>query len=162
VRFPLIELFLTRLIMQLTSSEGDEYLHLPAIVDAAESSPAAATEAAKRIRKFLSKENHQRAYAQYNAIMLTRILTDNPAERFTRNFDAKFVTTTKELLRDGRDMSVQQILRETLDYFETEKIAGNQSLLPLVEMWKKEKSKTGSRPYNNAPVSLYAHMRLPG
>lgn len=86
--------------------------------------------------------------------MLTRILTDNPAERFTRNFDAKFVTTTKELLREGRDMSVQQILRETLDYFEAEKVAGNQSLLPLVEMWKKEKSKTGGGKYDNPPVSL--------
>ena len=86
--------------------------------------------------------------------MLTRILTDNPAERFTRNFDAKFVTTTKELLREGRDMSVQQILRETLDYFEAEKVAGNQSLLPLVEMWKKEKSKAGGRKHDNPPVSL--------
>lgn len=159
---PLLWLFLTHLIMKLTSSKGDEYLHLPAIVDAAESSPAAATEAAKRIRKFISKENHQRAYAQYNAIMLTRILTDNPAERFTRNFDTKFVTTTKDLLRDGRDMSVQQILRETLDYFESEKLAGNQSLSPLVEMWKKEKSKTGGRPYNNASVSLHVHKKLLG
>jgi len=49
-------------------------------------------------------------------------------------------------------MSVQQILRETLDYFEAEKVAGNQSLLPLVEMWKKEKSKAGGRKYDN-PVS---------
>jgi enoyl-CoA hydratase/carnithine racemase len=155
-------LFLPYLIRKLTSFKGDEYLHLPAIVDAAESSPAAATEAAKRIRKFISKENHQRAYAQYNAIMLTRILTDNPAERFTRNFDTKFVATTKELLREGRDMSVQQILRETLDYFETEKLAGNQSLSPLVEMWKKEKSKAGGKIYNNAPVSLNAHVGLPG
>ena len=101
----------------------------------------------------MSRENHQRAYAQYNAIMLARILTDNPAERFTRNFDAKFITTTKELLREGRDVSVQQILRETLDYFEAEKVAGNQSLLPLVEMWKKEKSKAGGRKYDNSPVS---------
>ena len=140
----------------LTSFKGDEYLHLPAIVDAAESSPAAATEAANRVRKFLAKDNNQRAYAQYNAIMLTRILTDNPAERFTRNFDTKFVATVKELLRGGRDMSVQQILRETLDYFEAEKIAGNQSLLPLVEMWKKEKSKTGDRQHKNPTVSLHA------
>jgi hypothetical protein len=102
----------------------------------------------------MSGENHRRAYAQYNAIMLTRILTDNPAERFTRNFDAKFVTTTKELLREGRDMSVQQILRETLDYFETEKVAENPSLMPLVEMWKKEKSKAGGRKYDNPSVSL--------
>lgn len=147
---------------RLTSFKGDEYLHLPAIVDAAESSPTAAAEAAKRIRKFISKENHQRAYAQYNAIMLTRILTDNPAEIFTRNFDTKFVTTVKELLRDGRDMSVQQILRETLDYFEAEKVAANPSLVPLIDMWKKERAKAGGRKYETAPVSISAHMRLPG
>jgi hypothetical protein len=47
--------------------------------------------------------------------MLIRILADNPGKTFTRNLDAKFVVTVKELLRDGRDMSVQQILRETLD-----------------------------------------------
>jgi hypothetical protein len=94
--------------------------------------------------------------------MLTRILTDNPAERFTQNFDAKFVTTTKELLREGRDRSVQQILRETLDYFEMVKIAENPGLVPLVEMWKKEKSKSDGRPYSHAPVSLSAPVRFSG
>lgn len=73
--------------------------------------------------------------------MLTRILTDNPAKAFTQNFDSKFVATTKELLRDGKDMSVQQILRETLDYLEMEKLNDNDSLGPIVEMWKKEKTK---------------------
>merc|ERR1712230_214561 len=47
----------------------------------------------------------------------------------------------KELLRDGKDTSVQQILRETLDYFEFEKAPGNDTLGPLMEMWKKEKGK---------------------
>lgn len=118
-------------------------LHLPVIVDAAESSPAAAREAANRIRKFLSKDNFQRAYVQYNAIMLVRILADNPGKSFTKNLDAKFVVTVKELLRDGRDMSVQQILRETLESFETQK-ADNETLAPLREMWKKEKAKGGN------------------
>lgn len=117
-------------------------LHLPVIVDAAESSPAAAREAANRIRKFLAKDNFQRAYVQYNAIMLVRILADNPGKTFTKNLDAKFSITVKELLRDGRDMSVQQILRETLDSFETQK-AGDETLTPLIEMWKKEKVKWG-------------------
>ena len=121
-------------------AQGNEYLHLPAIVESAESSPAAAKAAANKIRKFISKENGNKAYMQYNAIMLTRILTDNPGRTFTRNFDMKFVTTVKELLRDGRDMSVQQILRETLDSFETEK-SDNETLTPLLEMWKKEKAK---------------------
>lgn len=124
-----------------SQNAGDEYLHLPSIVDAAESSPAAAKEAAITIRGYLSKVHYARGYAQYNAIMLTRILTDNPAKAFTQNFDAKFVSTTKELLRDGKDMSVQQILRETLDYFEMEKLKENESLGPIVEMWKKEKTK---------------------
>ena len=119
-------------------------LHLPVIVEAAESSPKAASEAAFRIRKFLSKENLQRAYVQYNAIMLVRILADNPGKSFTKNIDQKFVGTVKELLRDGKDMSVQQILRETLDTFEEQK-ANDETLALLTEMWKKEKEKMGKK-----------------
>lgn len=86
--------------------------------------------------------------------MLTRILTDNPAQNFTKNFDGKFVTTVRDLLRDGRDMSVQQILRETLDYFETQKLAENETLGPLVEMWKKEKTRApATGKYSNTVVS---------
>ncbi|MCJ1463256.1 hypothetical protein MMC07_001862 [Pseudocyphellaria aurata] len=72
--------------------------------------------------------------------MLVRILADNPGRSFTKNLDVKFVITVKELLRDGRDMSVQQILRETLESFETQK-ADDDTLAPLREMWKKEKAK---------------------
>ena len=124
-----------------SNSAGDEYLHLPAIVDAAESSPSAAKEAAATIRRFLSKEYYQKGYAQYNSIMLCRILTDNPGPPFTKNFEAEFISTVKKLLRDGRDISVQQILRETLDYFEAEKAPGNETLAPLIQMWRKEKGK---------------------
>lgn len=124
----------------MTFFEGEEVLHLPVIVEAAESSPAAAHEAAHLIRKFLSKDNFQRAYVQYNAIMLVRILTDNPGKSFTKNLDAKFAATVKDLLRDGRDMSVQQILRETLESFEVQK-SDEETLAPLREMWKKEKQR---------------------
>ncbi|KAL8651936.1 MAG: hypothetical protein Q9226_004481 [Calogaya cf. arnoldii] len=126
------------------NNQGEEVLHLPVIVEAAESSPPAAREAANRIRKFLSRDNFQRAYVQYNAIMLVRILADNPGKSFTRNLDTKFAATVKELLRDGRDMSVQQILRETLDSFETGK-PEDETLAPLRDMWKKEKLKWGNR-----------------
>lgn len=126
-------------------------LHLPVIVEAAESSPSAASEAALRIRKFLSKENYQRAYVQYNAIMLVRILADNPGKSFTKNIDQKFVSTVKELLRDGRDMSVQQILRETLDTFEEQK-ANDETLASLMGMWKKEKAKMGKRHGSGANI----------
>ena len=128
-----------------TCLEGEEVLHLPVIVEAAESSPVAAREAANRIRSFLSKSNFQRAYVQYNAIMLVRILADNPGKSFTKNLDTKFVVTVKELLREGKDMSVQQILRETLDTFETQK-AEDETLTPLREMWKKEKEKFARAP----------------
>ena len=134
-------------------------MHLPVIVDAAESSPRAASEAALRIRKFLSKENYQRAYVQYNAIMLVRILADNPGKSFTKNIDQKFVATVKELLRDGRDMSVQQILRETLDAFEEHK-ADDETLAFLIEMWKKEKEKMGKR--NGPAVRIGEPVRGPG
>ncbi|KAL8675601.1 MAG: hypothetical protein Q9168_000113 [Polycauliona sp. 1 TL-2023] len=126
------------------NNQGEEVLHLPVIVEAAESSPPAAREAANRIRKFLSRDNFQRAYVQYNAIMLVRILADNPGKSFTKNLDHKFATTVKELLRDGRDMSVQQILRETLDSFDTAK-ADDETLAPLRDMWKKEKLKFSKR-----------------
>ena len=71
--------------------------------------------------------------------MLVRILSDNPGKSFTRNIDSKFVSTVKDLLRDGRDMSVQQILRETLDNFEQSK-SNDETLAALLAMWKKEKS----------------------
>ena len=134
-------------------------LHLPVIVEAAESSPRAASEAALRIRKFLSKENHQRAYVQYNAIMLIRILADNPGKSFTKNIDQKFVNTVKELLRDGRDVSVQQILRETLDTFEQQK-ANDETLALLTEMWKKEKEKMGKQ--HGTAVRIGEPRRGPG
>ena len=72
--------------------------------------------------------------------MLMRILTDNPGRSFTKNIDPNFVKAVKELLRGCRDVSVQQILRETLDTFMTDK-ADNETLEPLLEMWKKEKAR---------------------
>ncbi|KAF7952610.1 uncharacterized protein EAE97_002107 [Botrytis byssoidea] len=122
------------------NGSGEEVGYLPAIVEAAESSPGAAKECAYNIRKFLSKDNHSKAYVQYNAIMLIRILTDNPGMTFTRNIDAKFVQTVKELLRTGRDPSVKQILMETLITFTRDK-ANDETLAPLIEMWKKEQDK---------------------
>jgi len=72
--------------------------------------------------------------------MLIRILADNPGKTFTRNIDAKFVATVKELLRVGRDLSVKQILMETLDNFHRDK-ADDEGLALLNEMWKKEHEK---------------------
>ena len=82
--------------------------------------------------------------------MLVRILADNPGQTFTKNMDHKFVSTTKELLREGRDMSVQQILRETLDSFEVEK-AEDENLLPLRQMWSKEKTKYANKRTSYTP-----------
>ena len=72
--------------------------------------------------------------------MLVRILADNPGKSFTRNIDSKFVSVVKDLLLDGRDMSVQQILRETLDNFEQTR-TNDETLKALIDMWKKEKEK---------------------
>ncbi|GAB7348840.1 hypothetical protein MBLNU459_g7549t1 [Dothideomycetes sp. NU459] len=132
------------------NNSGEEVLHLPVIVEAAESSPQAAAAAAYHIRKFLSKDNGSRPYVQYNAIMLMRILTDNPGPSFTRNMDPKFVSTVKDLLRHGRDQSVQQILRETLDALEADK-AYDDNLVPLMNMWRHEK---GSGASLNAPPNF--------
>ncbi|KAI7974289.1 hypothetical protein EIK77_008472 [Talaromyces pinophilus] len=119
---------------------SNDYLHLPAIVEAAESSANAAKEAAVRIRKYLSNPSKAQGSVQYNAIMLIRILSENPGHTFTRNFDTKFVGTVKELLREGRDMSAQQMLREVLEMFETQK-SWDEDLAGLIAMWKKEKEK---------------------
>ncbi|KAF4969751.1 hypothetical protein FSARC_3094 [Fusarium sarcochroum] len=119
-------------------SKNDEVLFLPPIVDAAESSPAAAAECARLIRKYLSKEYFSKPSWQYNAIMLLRILTDNPGSTFTRNLDQKFVDTARNLLKVGRDPSVRQILFETLADFSHAK-AADENLTLLISMWQKEK-----------------------
>ncbi|KAF4635898.1 hypothetical protein G7Y89_g2192 [Cudoniella acicularis] len=119
------------------NGSGEEVLFLPSIVEACESSPSAAKESAYLIRKFLSKDHFSKPYIQYNAIMLIRILADNPGKTFTRNIDTKFVQTVKELLRVGRDPSVKQILMETLDTFQRDK-AADEGCFQLNEMWKKE------------------------
>jgi hypothetical protein len=114
-------------------------LHLPTIVEAAVATPSAAAVAATHIRKFLSKDNSARPHVQYNAIMLIRILADNPGPSFTKNLDKQFTDTVKHLLRNGRDPSVSQILRETLDALEREK-AYDTNLNTLFAMWRKEKT----------------------
>ncbi|KAL2758366.1 hypothetical protein ACRALDRAFT_1080225 [Sodiomyces alcalophilus JCM 7366] len=123
-----------------TNRQGDEVLFLPLIVEAAESAPAAAAECARYIRKYLSKDYYTKPGYQYNAIMLIRILTDNPGRSFTRNFDKKFVDTTKDLLRMGRNPNVRQILMETLDGFEYTKM-DYEGVAHLVAMWQKEKGR---------------------
>ncbi|KAI1392193.1 uncharacterized protein F4822DRAFT_118809 [Hypoxylon trugodes] len=119
---------------------GDEVLFLPPIVDAAESSPAAAAECARLIRKYLKRDYWTKPSYQYNAIMLIRILADNPGQTFTRNVDQKFADTAKELLRHVRDPSVRQMMMETLDSFENTK-AYDEGLSIIIDMWKKEKER---------------------
>lgn len=138
---------------------------LPPIVDAAESSPAAAAECARLIRKHLHRDYWSKPSCQYNSIMLMRILADNPGPSFTRNVDKKFFDVVKDLLRAGRDPSVRHMLMETLDAFEQTK-QYDEGLQPLVEMWKKEKDKASkiyavrlSLPLSfSLPLSLYLSL----
>ncbi|KAF2162176.1 hypothetical protein M409DRAFT_69381 [Zasmidium cellare ATCC 36951] len=125
------------------SNGGEEVLHLPVIVESAESSPSAAASAAYQIRKFLGKEYQNKPHVQYNAIMLVRILSDNPGPTFTRNFDKSFVAAVKDTLRSCKDASTQQILRETLDALEADK-QYDQGLQGLLVMWRKEKGQNAS------------------
>ncbi len=119
-------------------------LYLPPIVDAAESSPAAAAECARQIRKYLTKDYKSKTSWQYHAIMVMRILADNPGKSFTRNFDKKFVDVVRDLLKTNREPSVQQILMETLDVFEHTK-ADDENLAALITMWKGEKERAWSK-----------------
>ncbi|KAI6777982.1 uncharacterized protein J7T54_008316 [Emericellopsis cladophorae] len=119
--------------------KGDEILHLPPIVDAAESSPAAAAECARVIRRFLGKEYNGKPAWQYNALMLVRILVDNPGPSFTRNLgEPEFVETTRKLLKHVRDTRLRHMLMEMLDDFEHTK-QYDENLQPLVQMWKAQK-----------------------
>ncbi|KAI2634707.1 hypothetical protein GGS26DRAFT_520871 [Hypomontagnella submonticulosa] len=133
-----------------SNNSGDEVLFLPPIVDAAESSPAAAAECARLIRKYLKRDYWTKPSYQYNAIMLVRILADNPGPTFTRNLDQKFADTAKELLRSVRDASVRQMMMETLDSFENTK-AYDEGLTVIIGMWKKEKEKAQKQYGGRAP-----------
>jgi hypothetical protein len=146
--------------------QGDDVIFLPSIVEAAVASPAAAAECARLIRKYMSRDYWTKPSFQYNAIMLIRILADNPGPSFTRNMDKKFVETTKELLRTGRDGSVRQILMETLDSFEKTK-GYDEGLAALIEMWNKEKEKayraygvSGWRTASSRRLSCHEPMSL--
>ncbi|EEQ33775.1 conserved hypothetical protein [Microsporum canis CBS 113480] len=135
----------------------NDYLSLPTIVEAAESSPAAAKVAANQIQKYISKPATSHPQRQYNAIMLIRILADNPGPSFTRNLDARFTACVKVLLRDGRDMNVAQILRETLEMLSTTK-ADDSNLSGLIQMWNREKEKFektyGYPPFGIPPAQM--------
>lgn len=130
-------------------------LYLPTIVEAAVASPGAAQTACAQIRKFLSKENYPRPQAQYNAVMLIRILADNPGQSFTKHMDKQFADTVKHLLRNGQDPSVAQILMESLDALERDK-AYDTNLNTLFAMWRKEKEKMASAAKQFGPRTLRA------
>ncbi|KAJ6145622.1 hypothetical protein N7470_009517, partial [Penicillium chermesinum] len=121
-------------------SRGNEFVHLPRIVELAESNPGAAKEAAVYIRKYLSTPSSSPSHVQYNAIMLMRILIDNPGDSFTRNIDSKFTGNVKDLLRYGRDYYVQNYLRQYLTQLETTH-GSDEHLIPLIRMWQTEKTK---------------------
>ena len=86
-----------------------------------------------------------------------RILADNPGPTFTRNVDAKFVSTVKDVLRNCRDPSVQQILRETLLTMYREK-AYDTNLANLFAMWQKEGGMVGNIP---GPTTTVASGPMP-
>ncbi|KGO75623.1 Uncharacterized protein PITC_050530 [Penicillium italicum] len=144
----------------LSDAQGTEFIHLPKIVETAESSPNAAKEAALRIRKYLSDPAGTPNQTQYNAIMLMRILVDNPGHTFTRNFDAKFVTTVKELLRTGRDWHVQSYLRQYLDTLEQQR-AWDEDLKLLLQMWAKEKTKASHGLIDRFPMNSIVPPQVP-
>lgn len=73
--------------------------------------------------------------------MLIRILSDNPGHTFTRNIDAKFVSTIRSLLRNSKDESVQILLRETLEILEAGR-SWDEDFSGLLQMWKKEKGRS--------------------
>ncbi|KAK6497520.1 hypothetical protein TWF481_011926 [Arthrobotrys musiformis] len=122
----------------IDSTQTDEVTFLPTIVECTESSPTAAQAALNSIRKNIEYKNSKHGYQQYNALMLFRILVDNPGPSFTKGIDEKFVSTVKELYRNTRDPSVRQLLVENLEYCSKKDDAG---LVLLVGWYAKEKDK---------------------
>jgi len=141
------------------NNAGEEVLHLPVIVEAAESSPQAAASSAYTIRKLLSRDHYSRPHVQYNAIMLVRILSENPGPSFTRNIDSKFVSSVKTLLKESKDPSVQQLLRETLDFLEVNRIQ-DEGLAILMGMWRQQKG-AGSRLQLPRTANAPQNFRVP-
>jgi len=81
---------------------------------------------------------HAEPQLQYNAVMLMRILADNPGRTFTRNLDERFSEKVKELLKQGRDPGVRQLLVETLNHFDVNK-GDDEGLQYLRAVWHKQK-----------------------
>ncbi|RPB23202.1 hypothetical protein L211DRAFT_787139, partial [Terfezia boudieri ATCC MYA-4762] len=143
--------------------QGEEVLYLPTIVDSAECSPTAAAESAKIIKKYLDMKYHAEPQLQYNAVMLLRILADNPGSTFTRNLDERFAEKVKELLKQGRDPGVRQLLVETLEHFDANK-RDDEGLQYLMAVWHKQKliiERYRTQPMFHAMVSERTSSRMP-
>lgn len=76
----------------------------------------------------------------YNAIMLMRILVENPGFTFTRHMDKRFVDAVRDVLRHCQSLQTVQFLIDALQSFEA-KGAMDEGLGRIVEMWQKEKTK---------------------
>lgn len=155
--------------MSLTD-QGNEYVHLPAIVEAAEKSHLANGEAAELIRQIIKPGKGTPGYKQYNAIMLMRILATHPGQPFTRYLqEERFVMTVKRVLTECRDLGVQHIMRDTLQALAVEH-KHDVSLLPLISLWEGEKDSVhrvyqraaNSFNYANKPAYRPDNLRLAG
>ncbi|KAF2860172.1 hypothetical protein K470DRAFT_75378 [Piedraia hortae CBS 480.64] len=120
------------------SSDADEFVHLPSIVEAAESSPLAAQKAAMLIREYLT-DHQEEPQVQYYAVILIHILSDNPGPPFTRHFDENFVMAVKKLWRYTSDESTRRQLRDTLDHVECTRVDDSGARV-LIKMWRREKA----------------------
>ncbi|KAK9479315.1 hypothetical protein V1514DRAFT_341869 [Lipomyces japonicus] len=115
---------LTRLTKPFSSSPAatasqDHIALLPVIVENAEATPAAAVLAIKTLRKRLDFKHGASTVAQYNAVIVLRVLADanSPNILARLNDDSKLVTAIVSLLNSNKDLSVKHLLRDTLRHF---------------------------------------------
>lgn len=135
-------------------------MQLPIIVECAQSSPQAAAEAVRAVRKRIDPKRSTNRAIQYNAIVVLRILgsSNSPTVLDQMEQDKKLPIVVSDLLRHTKDPSVKQELCDTLQFF-YEKRSGEQLLQPLKAIYEQYLSTSKERdrgrprlPHETRPV----------
>ncbi|KAK7206265.1 hypothetical protein BZA70DRAFT_128939 [Myxozyma melibiosi] len=129
-----------------SAGEDDDVTLLPVIVECAQSSPQAAAEAVRSVRKRIDPKHSSNPIVQYNAILVLRILGSSNSTTILDQIglDGKLATAVSNLLAQGNDPSVRAVLIETLEYFQREQRL-EENLVPLKLVFEQYMRKNGGK-----------------